>query len=261
MRPGCTPEHFPNREEAEALAAACNGQDAVITRIVSKNSTQSAPRLFDLTMLQREANKIFGFTAQQTLDYAQSLYEKQLITYPRTDSQFLTHESESKLPALVSSFYAHLPFMSGLKPQLNTHQVINDAKVSDGKLSDSENSLMTLIIVRTICALADDHKYEDKTITVACGDHQFTAKAKTVTQMGWKAAWSTFRGGFGSKGSFEEESAPQLPEDLKEGSILHGVKAEVKEGSTLPPKHFTEAGKKRHRYTRDSCRDSGKAGG
>ena len=248
-------EHFPNREEAEALAAACNGQDAVITRIVSKNSTQSAPRLFDLTMLQREANKIFGFTAQQTLDYAQSLYEKQLITYPRTDSQFLTHESESKLPALVSSFYAHLPFMSGLKPQLNTHQVINDAKVSDhhaiiptwkaaaeiGKLSDSENSLMTLIIVRTICALADDHKYEDKTITVVCGDHQFTAKAKTVTQMGWKAAWSTFRGGFGSKGSFEEESAPQLPEDLKEGSILHGVKAEVKEGSTLPPKHFTEA--------------------
>ena len=226
-------EHFPNREEAEALAAACNGQDAVITRIVSKNSTQSAPRLFDLTMLQREANKIFGFTAQQTLDYAQSLYEKQLITYPRTDSQFLTHESESKLPALVSSFYAHLPFMSGLKPQLNTHQVINDAKVSDhhaiiptwkaaaeiGKLSDSENSLMTLIIVRTICALADDHKYEDKTITVACGDHQFTAKAKTVTQMGWKAAWSTFRGGFGSKGSFEEESAPQLPEDLKEGRI------------------------------------------
>ena len=248
-------EHFSQKADADALCARCDGQDATITRIESKRLVQNPPRLFDLTSLQREANKIFGFTAQQTLDYAQSLYEMQLITYPRTDSQYLTHDAESKLPALVSSFYAHLPFMSGLKPQVNTAQVINDAKVSDHhaiiptwkaaganeRLSDSERSLMTLIVVRMICALRDPCRYEDQTVTVSCGDHKFTARARSILQVGWKAAWSTFRGSFGNRGSFEDDNVPPLPSDLKEGSVLHGVKASVKEGTTIPPKHFTEA--------------------
>ena len=231
-------ERFSNKQDADALCAQCDGQDAVISKIESKRVTAAPPRLFDLTSLQREANKIFGFTAQQTLDLAQSLYEKQLITYPRTDSQYLTHDAEGKLHKLATSFYASLPFISGLRIQVNPSQVINDAKVSDHhaiiptwkaaganeKLPEHERILLTLIIVRMICALSPP-----------------CSRAKKINQMGWKAPWSTFRGGIGTKGSFDEEDMASIPEDLREGSVLPNVRASVKEGTTTPPKHFTEA--------------------
>ena len=248
-------ERFSDRAEAETLCGLCDGKNAVIDRIETKNTQQVPPRLFDLTSLQREANQIFGFTAKQTLDYAQSLYEKQLITYPRTDSQYLTHESEGKLSKLVSALYSALPFVSGLTPQINVSQVINDKKVSDhhaiiptwkaassyGKIPENENSLLTLIAVRTICAVGNPCLNEDVSITISCGGHSFSSKAKKITRMGWKAAWNTFRGSFGAKGNFEEEEAVPFPDNLKEGSILPAVKASVKEGTTTPPKHYTEA--------------------
>jgi DNA topoisomerase-3 len=248
-------ERFSNKQDADALCAQCDGQDAVISKIESKRVTSAPPRLFDLTSLQREANKIFGFTAQQTLDLAQSLYEKQLITYPRTDSQYLTHDAEGKLHKLATSFYASLPFISGLRIQVNPSQVINDAKVSDHhaiiptwkaaganeKLPEHERILLTLIIVRMICALSPPCFYEDITVTVDCCGHVFTSRAKKINQMGWKAPWSTFRGGVGTTGSFDEEDMTSIPEDLREGSVLPNVKASVKEGTTTPPKHFTEA--------------------
>ena len=248
-------EHMSSREDAEALRQSCDGQDAVIERMETKKIQQNPPRLFDLTTLQREANQIFGFTAKQTLDFAQSLYEKQLITYPRTDSQYLTHESEGKMKKLVSALYATLPFTSGLTPQLNPSQVSNDKKVSDhhaiiptwkaassyGKIPEGENALLTLIMVRTICALGDPCLCEDVAVRVVCAGHPFSAKARKTLRMGWKAAWNTFRGGFGSKGSFEEDDAPPFPDNLKEGDILPAVKASVKEGTTMPPKHYTES--------------------
>jgi len=248
-------ERMSSREDAEALRQSCDGQDAVIEQMETKKIQQNPPRLFDLTTLQREANQIFGFTAKQTLDFAQSLYEKQLITYPRTDSQYLTHESEGKMKKLVSALYAALPFTSGLTPQLNPSQVINDKKVSDhhaiiptwkaassyGKIPEGENALLTLIMVRTICALGDPCLCEDVAVRVVCADHPFSAKARKTLRMGWKAAWNTFRGGFGSKGSFEEDDAPPFPDNLKEGDILPAVKASVKEGTTMPPKHYTES--------------------
>ena len=248
-------QRFSNKEDADRMCARCNGQNAIITSIKSQNVTDNPPKLYDLTSLQRDANQMFGFTAQQTLDYAQSLYEKQLITYPRTDSQYLTHDVESKLPGLVQAFYKTLPFISGLQLKMNTSQVINDAKVSDhhaiiptwkaaeelSDLTESERSLLTLIAVKMICALDAPCFSEDKTITVSCGSYPFTAKARVVRQIGWKAAWNAFRGGMGIQGNLEEETPLPYPEDLREGSVLRNIKASVKEGTTAPPKRYTEA--------------------
>ena len=248
-------QRFSDKEKADKLCAWCNGQNAIITSIKSQSVIEKPPRLYDLTSLQRDANMLFGFTAQQTLDYAQSLYEKQVITYPRTDSQFLTHDAEGKLPGLVKSFCKVLPFIAGLNLQMNTAQVINDAKVSDhhaiiptwkaaeemADLTESERSLLTLIAVRMICALDTPCFSEDKTITVSCGSFPFTAKARIVRQIGWKAAWSAFRGSFGIQGNPDEENLLPFPEDLKEGSVLRNVRASVKEGTTVPLKRFSEA--------------------
>ncbi|MBR3429036.1 MAG: DNA topoisomerase 3 [Clostridia bacterium] len=253
-----TSERFSNREEAEALCQECNGKNAVITNIDMKSSIIAPPRLFDLTTLQREANKIFGFTAQQTLDYAQSLYEKQMITYPRTDSQFLTRADGSKLDALVASLSSSLPFVAGLNLNPNVMRVINDAKVTDhhaiiptwkaadlknmeSRLTDSERTLLTLIIVQMLCALGEPCLLETRTVTAICENHTFTLKTKSISKMGWKSVWNTFRGAYGTRGSFEDDDITTFPSSLQNGSILSNVKASVKEGTTTPPKHYTEA--------------------
>ncbi len=248
-------QRFSEKEKADELCAWCNGQNAIITSIRSQNVTEKPPKLYDLTSLQRDANQLFGFTAQQTLDYAQSLYEKQIITYPRTDSQFLTHDAESKLPGLVQSFCKILPFVSGMNLNISASQVINDAKVSDhhaiiptwkaaeeiAELAENERTLLTLIAVKLICALDAPCLSEDKTITVTCRSYPFTAKARVIRQIGWKAVWSAFRGGLGIQGNPDEENLLPFPEDLKEGSVLPNVRASVKAGTTVPPKRYTEA--------------------
>ena len=248
-------DRYDNPEDAEAVRLACDGKDAVISRITTNRISANPPRLFDLTTLQREANKLFGFTAQQTLDCAQSLYEKQLITYPRTDSQYMTKDSEGKLPKLALSMYSALPFISGFQPRINVARVINNAKVSDHhaiiptwkaagdltRLPAGEQSLLTLIAIRLICAVSDPCVYEDKTISVSCEDTVFTAKARNILQIGWKAVWNTYRGSIGNAGESEEEKVLPFPEDLTEGSVLRNVRATVREGVTTPPRHYTEA--------------------
>ena len=117
-------ERFSSRMQADTLARMCDGQDAVITTIETKRKTERGPHLYDLTTLQRDANRHFGFTAQQTLDYTQSLYEKQLVTYPRTDSQYLTHDMEGQLSHLVVAVGRSLPFMSGMSLKFSFSQVI-----------------------------------------------------------------------------------------------------------------------------------------
>ena len=247
-------ERFQNRNQADTLARMCDGNDAVITNIETIRKTENPPHLYDLTTLQRDANRYFGYTAQQTLDYTQSLYEKQLVTYPRTDSQFVTHDMENRLPGLVSSLASALPFTSSLELKIRTAQTVNDKKVSDHhailptrnaasnavKLSESERAILNLIIVRMICAVSEPFIYDDLTITVRCADHLFKAKARNVLQMGWKAPWATFRGSCGSTGNFEEENVLPLPEDLKAGSILRRITPSVQEGTTTPPRHYTE---------------------
>ena len=247
-------ERFSERLQADTLARMCEGHDAVITKIETHRKTERAPHLYDLTTLQRDANRYFGFTAQQTLDYTQSLYEKQLVTYPRTDSQYLTHDMEARIPSMVLAIGKSLPFMSGLNLKLSFTQIINDKKVSDHhaiiptrnavnpviEVTDNERLILNLIAVRLVCAVCEPYVYDDLIITVKCADHLFKARARNTVQVGWKAPWNTFRGGCGTAGIFDEENILPLSEDLKEGSILRKMKASVQEGTTTPPRHYTE---------------------
>lgn len=245
-------EKMKDKEEAQRLAAACQGARAVIRGVQRKEVMQKPPCLYDLTTLQREANRLFGFTAQQTLDYAQSLYEKRLITYPRTDSRYLRTEQNAMLPALVKRTAAALPFSQSLMLPINAAQTIDNARVSDhhaiiptrtmpetdiSGLPEGERNILAMIAVRLMCAVGDAHRYEETVVTVECGGQLFKATGKRVTNMGWKIPDTVFRGSNRMKPDGEPES--NLP-DVTEGMTMEHVRAAVKEGMTKAPERYTE---------------------
>ena len=247
-------ERLKDREEAERIAAECQCKAATVRRIERKRRTDKPPKLYDLTSLQRDANRIYGFTAQQTLDYVQSLYEKKLTTYPRTDSRYLTNDMASTLPALAHISASQFPFLSGLTLSANVVQVVNDAKVTDhhaiiptqtvarcdpASLPQGERDILSLIVVRLLSALGDAHCYEETAVELNCEGHIFTAKGKTIIQMGWQIPEATFRGSLGARGAQNKEHEYPIP-SLAEGQQLSPVLASVKEGKTSPPKHYTE---------------------
>ena len=245
-------ERIISKEAAEQIQNACNLQTAVVQKIEQKKKTEKPPKLYDLTTLQRDANRIFGYTAQQTLDYAQSLYEKKMITYPRTDSRYLTHDMASKLTGLVRQVAMKLPFTAVLDLQVHPEQVIADAKVSDHhaiiptmpngqyiSLPLPEQDVFNLIALRLICAVGDAHVYDETTATLECAGNTFHAKGKTIRQMGWQIPEHIFRGSLGSRTAPRTEQVLTLPE-LTEGKVIHSVAASVKEGKTTSPKHFNE---------------------
>ena len=244
------------RQDAERIKAACDYQAATVTRIDRKERSEKPPRLYDLTTLQRAANRMFGFTAQQTLDYAQSLYEKKLITYPRTDSQFLTSDMEESLPALVQEVANVLPCVAGLNLPVHTEQVIDNDRVSDHHallptrsmtaydlptLPAGERSILDMIVARLLCAVGDAHRWEETTVELDCQGYSFTAKGKTIREMGWKIPETTFQGSMGSAMSSEADKEQEAPLPLlTEGQRLSPVLTMIREGQTTPPKHFTE---------------------
>lgn len=218
-----------------------------------KEKAEKPPKLYDLTTLQREANRLYGFTAQQVLDYTQSLYEKKLVTYPRTDSRFLTEDMAPGLPDLVVPVAGALPFAAALLLPVNAGQVVNNAKVSDhhaiiptptmagadlAALPAGESAVLALIAARLICAVGGKHQYAETTVTLDCGGYSFTVKGKTVLSDGWKATERAFRASLKDKLEDEQE-AIALPK-LAEGQTLEAVRAELREGKTTLPKHFTE---------------------
>ena len=248
-------ERMSSKEEAERIAAACNLNTATVKTIDKKHRTEKPPRLYDLTTLQRDANRVFGYSAQQTLDYAQSLYEKQIITYPRTDSNYLTDDMAKKLPGLADVVATANQFMAGLHLPVNPGQVIDNSKVTDHHaiiptekiarvnsdgLPAGENSLLQMISVRLLCALGDPHSYDETVVSVACGGTVFTGRGKTITQMGWKIPEATFRGSLGYRAKAEPEETDYKLPDLHVGQELSPCMAAVKEGRTNPPGHYTE---------------------
>ena len=250
-------ERFKDRETAEKLCSLCDRTAAIIQQIDRKSRSEQPPKLYDLTSLQRDANKLLGFTAQQTLDYTQSLYEHQLVTYPRTDSNYLTHDMENAIPGLVQKVADSLPFAKGLEIPVQSAQMINDKKVSDHhaiiptatmtknpavltQLTTGERDILNLICVRLLCAAGKPFLYDETTVTLNCAGHIFTAKGKHIHQMGWKAQWYTFRGSLGGRTADDEKAEPEMPADLVEGAEISSVKASVHEGKTAPPAHFTE---------------------
>ena len=216
-----------------------------------EKKAEQPPKLYDLTTLQREANRLFGFTAKQTLDYAQQLYEKKLLTYPRTDSQYLTEDMGQTAQHLVSDLLGLLPFAQGLDLTPEVGRILNSKKVSDHHaiiptsefvkqgftgLAESECKLMNLVCSKLLCAIAAPHEYETVTAVFSCAGNEFTAKGKTVLVPGWKEIDQRFRATL--KADTEEEVLNTLPE-LAEGQSFR-VTSTVSEHFTSPPKAYTE---------------------
>ena len=224
-------ERIASMDEANTLKNACAGAPAICTSIQREKKTEQPPKLYDLTTLQREANRLFGFTAKQTLDYAQQLYEKKLLTYPRTDSQYLTEDMGQTAQHLVADLLGLLPFAQGLALTPDVDRVLNSKKVSDHHaiiptaefakqgftgLAESECKLMNLVCSKLLCAIAAPHEYETVTAVFSCAGNEFTAKGKTVLVPGWKEIDQRFRATL--KADTEEEVLNALPE-LAEGQL------------------------------------------
>lgn len=233
-------EKYKDKAEAESVAAACKGQAATVKTIERKEKSKKAPALYDLTTLQRDANRLLGYTAQQTLDYLQSLYEKKLCTYPRTDARFLTDDMVSVVPGLVA--VAATICDVNAPESINAAQVCDSRKVSDhhavvptpsaekvdiAVLPAGEREIMSLIARQLICAVSDAHRYAETVVTIECGGYSFTAKGKTVLASGWKAYMQ------------QEQTDKALP-DMNEGDSVSAYDLSVNEGTTSAPKAFTE---------------------
>jgi len=240
-------------DEADTLRKACAGASAICSSVKREKKTEQPPKLYDLTTLQREANRLFGFTAKQTLDYAQQLYEKKLLTYPRTDSQYLTEDMGQTAQHLVSDLLGLLPFAQGLALTAEVGRVLNSKKVSDHHaiiptaefvkqgftgLAESECKLMSLVCAKLLCAIAAPHEYETVTAVFSCAGNEFTAKGKTVLVPGWKEIDQRFHSTMKADGEEEAESLNTLPE-LAEGQSFR-VTSTVSEHFTSPPKAYTE---------------------
>ena len=247
-------EHISDAETANSLKEKCTGTTTVCTSVKREKKTEQPPKLYDLTTLQREANRLFGFTAKQTLDYAQTLYEKKLLTYPRTDSQYLTDDMLPAVESLVSGLWELVPFAKGLNLSPQFDRILNSKKVSDhhaiiptaefvkqgfGTLAESEKKLLSLICCKLLCAVAGPHIYEAVTATFTCAGQEFTAKGKTVLSPGWKEIERRFRSSLKTDADEDAEAVRELPE-LCEGQTFADVAASVTEHFTTPPKPYTE---------------------
>ena len=251
-------ERIHDLSRARAMMDACNRSNAVVKRVERRRKTENPPLLYDLTSLQRDANRVFGFTAQQTLDYAQSLYEKRLLTYPRTDSRYLTHNAEPGLRELASRVNGTLPFTSGSEITADAGRVINDQKVTDHhaiiptetmpsqnvSLPDSVADLLNLVCVRLLCALGQPCVREETTVTVECAGSEFQMKTRKMLEPGWQRIWQAFRESIGNRVPRENEPDEDVREmDLpswREGDEVPFPRAELTEGKTTPPAHHTE---------------------
>lgn len=246
-------ERLRERTEAERIAALCNGKEARISNLEQKERLEQPPRLYDLTSLQRDANRLLGYTAQQTLDYAQSLYEKKLVSYPRTDSRYLTSHMESSTQALVNIAAKILSF-NAIPIDCNVAQVIDNGKVTDHhaliptagiaeydllSLPAGERSLLTLLMVRLLCAVGKPCRIHETAVTLECEGVSFFLKGRQITALGWKAMEKICRSALKSV-PVEETAAQELP-PLNDQMTFLPVKTSIQEGKTTPPKSYTEA--------------------
>ena len=241
---------------AQQMKTACEKSQAVCTSLTKEAKTIAPPKLFDLTALQREANRLFGFTAKQTLDYVQTLYEKRLLTYPRTDSKYITSDMAGSTEKLISGLCGILPFMQGVTLTPDLSRIVDNAKVTDhhailptaefvknglAALTESEKKIVILVCTKLLCAVSAPYTYEAVTAVFACGGYTFAAKGKTPTCEGWREIDRLSRSVLKNKDD-EDEAEPEetaLP-PLAEGQTFENAAAEITEHYTQPPKAFTE---------------------
>ena len=243
------------KADAEQLKTACQGGTVTVKQVERRDKSEKPPALYDLTTLQRDANRLLGFTAQQTLDYLQNLYEKKLCTYPRTDSRYLTSDMAEGLPVLVNLVANAMPFRKGIAISCDAAAVIHDKKVTDhhaviptrnireadlSALPVGERAILELVALRLLCAVAPPYIYDETSVSVECAGAEFTAKGRTVKQPGWRALDAAYRASMKSAPEQDGNSEDKALPELSEGQELPVAGAAVKEGKTTPPKHFTE---------------------
>ena len=254
-------ERVSDLQDAEQIQTACHNRQAVCASLNKEQKMVKPPKLFDLTTLQREANRIYGFTAKQTLDYAQSLYERKLITYPRTDSRYLTSDMAETVAAVIGIVAKLPPFGGHPEFSPDVAALLSDKDVSDhhaiiptvqmetadlAALPVGERSLILLICCKLLCAAACFHVYEAveavfdvRNASVPDAIYSFTAKGKSVLVEGWKAFEHLFRAALKTKPEEDAQDENELPE-LSQGKLFECAAASVSEHFTTPPKPYTE---------------------
>lgn len=245
-------ERIASPEDAQAVRAACDGQGAICTSVVREQKKEQPPKLYDLTTLQREANRMFGYTAKQTLDYAQSLYEKKLLTYPRTDSRYLTSDMAETASCMIhmtakvppfdgcASFFPLVEALVSDKDVSDHHAIIPTMETEKADIKGlpvGERNLFLLVCCKLLCAAAEPCMYETVTASFSCGGHSFTAKGKHTVSEGWREIDRIFRSFLKEKQADDENGG--LP-DFTEGQAFEDVGAVITEHFTSPPKAFTE---------------------
>ena len=249
-------EKINDKAEAETVTGACLNGQALVTSVVKEEKTAAPPKLYDLTTLQRDANRLFGFTAKQTLEYTQSLYEKKLCTYPRTDSQYLSDDMEQTAGEVIKVIFDTMPFVPEVIFNPDVKRVLNSKKVTDhhaiiptmeitkadlAALPETERKILSLVANRLLCATAGRHLYETVKAELSCGGYVFTASGKSVTHNGWKDFEDAFKRSFKTAEEKDgtDEGEKKLPE-LSEGMNFDGVQTKISEHYTTPPKRYTE---------------------
>ena len=248
-----------SKTEAEKIAGACQNGQALVTSVLKEEKAAAAPRLYDLTTLQRDANRLFGFTAKQTLEYIQSLYEKKLATYPRTDSQFLSDDMAGTAEAVIKAVFAAMPFVPQVVFSPDIKKVLDSKKVTDhhaiiptveiahvdlSAVPEPERKILSLVANRLLCATGEKHRYETVKAELSCGGHAFSVSGKSVLNNGWKEFEEAFKRFFktmeekGDGGQADPGEKKLL--ELAEGMAFEPVQAKVSEHYTTPPKRFTE---------------------
>ena len=242
---------------AAQMKAACEKSQAVCTSVTREKKTAAPPKLFDLTSLQREANRLFSFTAKQTLDYAQALYEKRLLTYPRTDSRYITSDMQHSTGQLKDGLCGMLPFAQGVSFAADLDRITDNGKVTDhhailptaeflkqgfATLTEGEKKILSLVCCKLLCAVAPPYEYEAVTAAFDCGGYAFTAKGRSTITEGWRQLDRLFRLTLKAQPEDGDEAEPEdaaLPQ-LSEGQSFSGLQAEITDHYTKPPAAFTE---------------------
>ncbi len=247
-------EKIPSLEDAQAMQTVCGGKAVVCTEVHREEKMEGAPKLYDLTTLQREANRIFGYTAKQTLDYAQELYEKKLLTYPRTDSRYLTSDMAETAAAVLHliakvppfdrchSFFPDVLAMMSDKDVSDHHAIVPTMEIEKADIKAlpvGERNVFLLVCCKMLCAAAEPYVYEAVTAIFDCMGYSFTAKGKRVISEGWREIDRLFRSSLKEKQDSEGEEEILLPE-FTQGQTFENVDATISEHFTAPPKHFTE---------------------
>ena len=244
-----------DKNKADEVVGACRNRQALVTSVLKEEKRAMPPKLYDLTTLQRDANRLFGFTAKQTLEYTQSLYEKKLATYPRTDSQFLSDDMGQTAKNVIEAVFTSLMFEESMMFNPDIKRVLDSKKVTDhhaiiptmeiakadlAALPETERKILSLIANRLLCATGEKHLYETVKAEFSCNGHTFSTFGKSVTHNGWKVFEDAFKRSFKIAGNKEDENGEKKLPELSEGQTFEGVQTKISEHFTTSPKRFTE---------------------